>query len=137
MAALRVGGPWLYSRMGGTGLALEAAPTHSNWVFAGAVLVWVFNSLSAVICGSGNMAVPTFVSVAGTVVLIPLSPLLIFGCGAAAGAGRCRRGAGLAVLLSGGQRGASRLPVVGPQRVAPGVARRELPLAALSRHPAC
>ena len=79
MVALLVSGRWLYSQMGGTGAALDAALTYSNWVFAGAVLVWVFNSLSAVIRGTGNMAVPAFVSVAGAVVLIPLSPLLIFG----------------------------------------------------------
>src|SRR5881296_629006 len=40
-----VGGRWLYQAMGGTGRALEAALTYSNWIFAGAVLVWLFNSL--------------------------------------------------------------------------------------------
>ena len=49
------GGRWLYSRMGGTGGALNAALVYSNWVFAGAFLVWVFNTLSAVIRGTGNM----------------------------------------------------------------------------------
>src|SRR6185436_5365240 len=39
------GGRWLYQAMGGSGLALEAALTYSNWIFAGAVLVWLFNSL--------------------------------------------------------------------------------------------
>jgi len=80
MAALG-GGRWLYTRMGGTQGALAAALTYSNWVFAGAVLVWIFNSLSAVIRGAGNMAVPAVVSCTGSVVLIPLSPLLIFGWG--------------------------------------------------------
>jgi putative MATE family efflux protein len=80
MAALG-GGRWLYTRMGGTQGALEAALTYSNWVFAGAVLVWIFNALSAVIRGTGNMTVPAVVSCIGSVVLIPLSPLLIFGCG--------------------------------------------------------
>ncbi len=81
MAAVLGGGRWLYSEMGGTGGALDAALTYSNWVFAGAILVWIFNSLSAVIRGTGNMAVPAIVTCAGTVVLIPLSPLLIFGWG--------------------------------------------------------
>jgi putative MATE family efflux protein len=80
-AALIGGGHWLYSHMGGTGGALIAAMTYSNLVFAGAVLVWAFNSLSAAIRGTGNMAVPAMVSCAGTAVLIPLSPLLIFGWG--------------------------------------------------------
>ena len=45
------GGRWLYTRMGGTGGALAAALVYSNWVFAGAFLVWLFNTLSAVIRG--------------------------------------------------------------------------------------
>jgi Na+-driven multidrug efflux pump len=79
--AMLMGGRWLYTRMGGTGAALDAALQYSNWVFAGAVLVWLFNSLSAIIRGTGNMAVPAFVTVGGLVLLIPLSPLLIFGWG--------------------------------------------------------
>ena len=75
------GGRWLYTRMGGSGGALEAALIYSNWVFAGAALVWLFNTLSAIIRGTGNMAVPAYVTVAGAVVLVPLSPLLIFGWG--------------------------------------------------------
>jgi len=91
------GGHWLYSRMGGSGDALAAAMTYSNWVFAGAILVWVFNSLSAVIRGTGNMAVPALVTCAGTVVLIPLSPLLIFGWGPVPGLGIA--GGAIALLL--------------------------------------
>jgi putative MATE family efflux protein len=75
------GGRWLYTRMGGTQGALTAALTYSNLVFAGAVLVWIFNSLSATIRGTGNMTVPAVVSCTGSIVLIPLSPLLIFGWG--------------------------------------------------------
>jgi putative MATE family efflux protein len=81
MLAALAGGCWLYTQMGGTHGALAAALTYSNLVFAGAVLVWIFNSLSAVIRGTGNMAVPAIVSCTGSVVLIPLSPLLIFGWG--------------------------------------------------------
>lgn len=79
--ALTCGGRALYGAMGGTGASLEAAIAYSNWVFAGAVLVWLFNSLAAAIRGTGNMAVPAIVSVAGALVLIPVSPLLIFGWG--------------------------------------------------------
>ena len=50
------GGRWLYTQMGGSGASLEAANTYSLWVFAGAILVWLFNSLAAVIRGTGNMA---------------------------------------------------------------------------------
>jgi putative MATE family efflux protein len=80
-AVLLFAGRWLYTRMGGTGASLEAAITYSNWVFAGAVLVWLFNSLAAVIRGTGNMAVPANVTVVGVVALVALSPLLIFGWG--------------------------------------------------------
>ena len=79
--ALLLGGRWLYTQMGGSGAALEAALTYSHWVFVGAILVWLFNSLAAVIRGTGNMAVPAKVTVLGVVGLVPLSPLLIFGWG--------------------------------------------------------
>ncbi|RYZ03315.1 MAG: MATE family efflux transporter, partial [Comamonadaceae bacterium] len=95
--ALLVGGRWLYARMGGTGAALEAALVYSDWVFAGAVVVWLFNSLAAVIRGTGNMAVPANVTVAGLVLLVPLSPLLIFGWGSWPGMGIA---GGAAALLS-------------------------------------
>jgi putative MATE family efflux protein len=97
MGAILLGGRLLYSGMGGAGAALDAAMTYSNWVFAGAILVWIFNSLSAILRGTGNMAVPAFVTVAGMVVLIPLSPILIFGWGPIPGLGIA---GGAAALLS-------------------------------------
>jgi Na+-driven multidrug efflux pump len=87
MLAVLGGGRWLYAEMGGRGGALEAAMIYSNWAFAGAVLVWLFNSLASVLRGTGNMATPAWVTVIGTVVLIPLSPLLIFGWGPIPGLG--------------------------------------------------
>ncbi len=75
------GGRWLYQAMGGSGRALQAALTYSNWVFAGAVLVWLFNSLGAVLRGTGNMAFPAAVSCVGVAILVPASPALIFGWG--------------------------------------------------------
>ena len=78
---LLAGGRPLYSAMGGSGAALAAALTYSGVVFSGAILVWLFNSLANVIRGTGNMMVPAVVTCAGVVVLIPLSPFLIFGWG--------------------------------------------------------
>jgi putative MATE family efflux protein len=95
--ALLGGGRWIYTRMGGSGGALEAALSYSNWVFAGAVLVWLFNSVSAVIRGTGNMAFPALVSVAGVPLLVPLSALLIFGWGPVPGFGIV--GGALALLV--------------------------------------
>jgi putative MATE family efflux protein len=79
--ALLGGGRWLYAAMGGSGAALAAATTYSTVVFAGAILVWLFNTLANVIRGTGNMIVPALVTCAGVAVLIPLSPCLIFGLG--------------------------------------------------------
>jgi MATE family, multidrug efflux pump len=79
--ALLAGGPSLYTAMGGSGAALAAAMTYSRVVFAGAILVWLFNSLANVIRGTGNMAFPALVTCIGVVVLVPLSPCLIFGWG--------------------------------------------------------
>jgi len=79
--ALLFGGRPLYAAMGGSGASLAAALIYSNVVFAGAILVWLFNSLANVIRGTGNMAVPAVVTCVGVVVLIPLSPCLIFGVG--------------------------------------------------------
>jgi putative MATE family efflux protein len=81
MVALLFGGPWLYAAMGGSGASLAAAVTYSNVIFTGAILVWLFNSLANVIRGTGNMLFPALVTVSGVVVLIPLSPCLIFGLG--------------------------------------------------------
>ena len=79
--ALLFGGEPLYVLMGGSGAALAAAETYSSVIFSGAVLVWTFNSLANVIRGTGNMAFPALVTCVGVVVLIPLSPCLIFGLG--------------------------------------------------------
>jgi putative MATE family efflux protein len=76
-----LGGRVLYAAMGGAGAALDAAVTYSDVVFAGMVLVWVFNALANVLRGTGNMAFPAWVSIGGTAILVPLSPCLIFGWG--------------------------------------------------------
>jgi putative MATE family efflux protein len=79
--ALIFGGEPLYAAMGGGGGSLAAAKIYSDVIFSGAVLVWLFNSLANVIRGTGNMVFPALVTCAGVVVLIPLSPCLIFGLG--------------------------------------------------------
>jgi putative MATE family efflux protein len=71
----------IYQALGGNGGELEAALTYSNVVFAGNVLIWTLNGLASTIRGTGNMLVPAAVICLGVVVLVPLSPLLIFGIG--------------------------------------------------------
>src|SRR5215471_18357269 len=75
-AAAYAGGSHLYALMGGRDGSLAAALTYSNIVFAGAIPLWLYNSLAAVIRGTGNMIVPASVTVAGALVLLPLSPAL-------------------------------------------------------------
>ena len=96
-AAALLGGERLYAAMGGQGGSLQAAGVYSNWVFAGAVLVWLFNSLASVIRGTGNMALPAQVISVGTLLLLPVSPLLIFGWGPVPAMGIA--GGALALLL--------------------------------------
>ena len=72
-------GPTLYSHMGISGNALEIAVSYSLTIFAGAVLIWLFNLLMAVVRGTGNLQVPVIVVCGGALILVPLSPVLIFG----------------------------------------------------------
>ena len=112
--ALLLGGRSLYAQMGGSGVSLEAALSCSYWVFGGAVLVWLFNSLAAVIRGTGNMQVPANVTVAGVVMVIPLSPLLIFGWGPVPALGiACRLAMQRRSRVVSGRR---QLPVTAPLR---------------------
>ena len=87
----------IYRALGGEGAALEAALAYSNVVFAGNVLLWVLNGFASVIRGTGNMLVPASVICAGVVVLLPLSPVLIFGIGPFPALGIA--GGGVALLL--------------------------------------
>jgi putative MATE family efflux protein len=75
------GGTRLYAVMGGRDQSLAAAVSYSNVIFAGAIPLWLYNSLAAVIRGTGNMVIPATVTMLGTAVLIPLSAALIFGIG--------------------------------------------------------
>ncbi|MBN9488108.1 MAG: MATE family efflux transporter [Alphaproteobacteria bacterium] len=75
------GGPALYLALGGRGEALHAAVQYSTWLFAGSIAVWIVSLLASALRGSGNVKVPALVTLTGTIVLIPLSPALIFGFG--------------------------------------------------------
>jgi putative MATE family efflux protein len=75
------GGRALYRALGAAGGALDAALAYSNVIFAGAVLVWLFNTLGSVVRGTGNMLLPASVVVAGAPLALGLSPALIFGWG--------------------------------------------------------
>jgi Na+-driven multidrug efflux pump len=72
-------GPTLYRHMGISGNALDIAVSYSFTIFVGAVLIWLFNLLMAVVRGAGNLQVPVIVVCGGALILVPLSPVLIFG----------------------------------------------------------
>src|SRR5204862_7609181 len=79
--AMLAGGRALYAVMGGRDGSLDAALTYSHIIFAGIVFVWIFNSLANVLRATGNTVTPAVVSCVGAAVVVPLSPLLIFGFG--------------------------------------------------------
>ena len=75
------GGNWIYSTLGGHSEALAAALLYSNLVFIGAIPLWVMALMASVLRGSGNVIFPAVITLAGGVVLVPLSAALIFGWG--------------------------------------------------------
>ena len=74
-------GSYLYRSMGGTGATLTAALTYSGIVFTGSIPIWITALLSAALRGAGNAKVPAMVIVSGALILLILSPPLIFGWG--------------------------------------------------------
>ena len=96
-AAAILGGPALYTAMGGRGQALQAALGYSDAIFAGAVFLWLLNAQASILRGTGNMMLPAAVLTGGVLVLLVVSPLLIFGDGPVPALGV--RGAGLALVV--------------------------------------
>jgi putative MATE family efflux protein len=78
---LALGRPF-YRLLGGDGPPLEAALAYSHVVFAGAVFVWVANTFSAILRGTGNTLVPALVMVGTAMLHLPLSGSLVLGWGA-------------------------------------------------------
>jgi putative MATE family efflux protein len=90
-------GPWFYRAMGAEGASLAVATTYSSLVFGGAILIWVFNLLLAAVRGTGNLLLPVAIVCGGALILLPLSPALIFGLGPLPAFGVA--GAATAILL--------------------------------------
>ena len=91
-------GRLFYAAMGGEGGSLDAALAYSNVVFAGNVLLWLMNGFASVIRGSGEMRFPSLVICIGVALLIPFSPLFIFGLGPMPGLGVA--GGGVAIVVT-------------------------------------
>lgn len=97
-AVFLVFGRHIYASMGGEGSSLDAAMAYSDVVFAGNILLWLMNALASVIRGTGNMLLPSLAVFAGVVLLVPLSPLLIFGYGVVPAFGIA--GGGYAIVIT-------------------------------------
>ncbi len=87
-------GESIYHLLGGRGETLGNALRYSNIVFGGAIAVWVANTLSSVLRGSGNMHTPAFTLISAAVVHLPLSATLVGRIGIA--------GAGIAYVTTFG-----------------------------------
>ena len=74
-------GPLIYRVLGGKETVLDEALSYSNILFAGAVLVWLANTLASILRGSGNMLVPAVVLAGAALLHIPLSGMLVLGGG--------------------------------------------------------
>ena len=74
-------GRGLYGLLGGRGAALEQALAYSQVLFAGAVLVWIANTLASLLRGSGNTLAPALALAGAALLQIPLSGALTLGWG--------------------------------------------------------
>lgn len=71
----------IYTALGVTGEALEAAVLYSDILFLGAVPFWLFNAAASILRGSGNTAYPAAVGAIGGILTLVVSPVIIFGLG--------------------------------------------------------
>ena len=70
-----------YSLLGGEGTVLASSLAYSNIVFAGAALIWLANTFSAMLRGTGNTLTPALVLAAVSIIHLPLSGSLVLGWG--------------------------------------------------------
>jgi putative MATE family efflux protein len=74
MVLMLVFGRTLFAALGGQGEALEQAVAYANVAFLGSVFIWLVNTFSSVIRGSGNMKVPS-----ATLLIVAVSQVAIGG----------------------------------------------------------
>jgi Na+-driven multidrug efflux pump len=116
----------LYGLLGGASDTLAQALAYSNIVFAGAIVVWLANTLSSVLRGTGNMLVPALAQIGAVLVQVPLSASLVLGLGPMRGLGIA--GAAVAYVVAFGIATLAMAIVVfrpaSPLRPAPGLAEK-------------
>lgn len=87
----------VFTLMGASGAALEAAMTYSGIAYCALTLMWIMNALASAIRGTGNMMIPGAVICGGAIALVPVSACLIFGWGPMPALGIA--GAGWALMI--------------------------------------
>src|SRR5215471_4654721 len=97
-SVLLIGGPAIYTLMGGAGETQAAGLEYSNAIFAGALAYWVLSTLTSVIRGTGQATVLAVVYLAAEALHILLVPVLMFGMGPLPPLGIT--GAGIATVAS-------------------------------------
>jgi putative MATE family efflux protein len=111
-AAVLTLGPALFLLLGGEGESLRNALAYSNIIFGGAITVWVANTLSSVLRGSGNMLVPAVTLIGAASVHVPLAATLVPRLGIA--------GAGIAYVTTFGLAALAMALIVGRSSLRPG-----------------
>jgi len=74
-------GPDFYALLGGRGGVQQQAVQYGQVLFAGAVLVWLLNTLASIVRGTGNMRAPSLALVATAGLQIVLGGVLTLGAG--------------------------------------------------------
>ena len=95
-----LGGPGLYSILGGRGEVLSQAVVYSQVIFGGIILIWICNTLASILRGTGDMFVPAATLSVTSLVHIPLCGSLVLGWGTFPKMGIL--GAGISYILTFG-----------------------------------
>jgi putative MATE family efflux protein len=74
-------GPAFFAFLGGSGDTLAAAIAYADVIFAGILIVWLFNTLGSVLRGAGDMKSPAFAMILAAAIQVPLSGALALGWG--------------------------------------------------------
>src|SRR6185503_4954746 len=97
-SVMLIGGPTIYTLLGGDGDTRTAALEYSNAIFAGAFAYWLLSTLTSIVRGAGQAAILAVVYLAAEALHILLVPAFMFGIGPLPPLGI--PGAGLATVTS-------------------------------------
>ena len=81
MLVMEIFGPHLLEMLGGRGEVLERAIGYIRIFFGGAVVPWLMNTLGAILRGTGNMKLPSLITLNSAACQIVLGGILGLGLG--------------------------------------------------------